>query len=176
MSSLTTGQELRPHQKTALRKLSTGKILWGGVGSGKSRVAVEYYMEYGEGLPIVVITTAKKRDSLDWDREFAAKSISRDMDGKDGTIAPLIIDSWNNLSKYVDLVDCFFIFDDRKNTRWHKADIRTGRKGSVSRKPNGAYRKCTAHLRGLPPRALELRLGATETGANEAWYHSSIMP
>jgi hypothetical protein len=114
MSSLTTGQELRPHQKTALRKLSTGKILWGGVGSGKSRVAVEYYMEYGEGLPIVVITTAKKRDSLDWDREFAAKAISRDMDGKGGTIAPLIIDSWNNLSKYVDLVDCFFIFDEQR--------------------------------------------------------------
>jgi len=71
---------------------------------------------------------------------------------------------------------CFFIFDDRKNTRWRKADIWKGRNGSVSRKPNGAYRKCTAPPRGLPIRALELRLGAIETGANEAWYHSSIMP
>ena len=52
---------------------------------------------------------------------------------------------------------CFFIFDDRRNTRWHKADIRKGRNGSVSRKPNGAYRKCTARLRGLPIRAPELR-------------------
>lgn len=115
--------ELRPHQKTALRHLDNGKILWGGVGSGKSRVAIEYYMEMERPNPIVVITTAKKRDSMDWDKEFAQFGIGREMtnpyapdmnDAIPGSIAPLIIDSWNNIHKYVDLMDCFFIFDEQR--------------------------------------------------------------
>jgi hypothetical protein len=74
---------------------------------------------------------------------------------------------------------CFFIFDDCKNTRWLKADI--GKEGMVAfrEKPNGRSR-CELELhcppQGLPIRASGLRLGATETGANKAWYHSSIMP
>ena len=35
--------ELRSHQMEALEKLEDGNILWGGVGSGKSRVALAYY-------------------------------------------------------------------------------------------------------------------------------------
>lgn len=105
---------LRAHQATALRKLETGNILWGGVGSGKSRVACEYYMEYEHPRPVVVITTAKKRDSLDWDKEFAQFGIQRELYGQEGTLTPLIVDSWNNISKYEDLVDCFFVFDEQR--------------------------------------------------------------
>lgn len=124
-------EELRQHQKLALTKLANGKILWGPVGSGKSRVAVEYYVQNYTGecdyKDIYVITTAKKRDSLDWSREFADYGIGWHGDATMPDAGVLTVDSWNNLSKYRDVEQAFFIFDEQRlvgSGSWVKSFLR----------------------------------------------------
>ena len=63
--------ELMDHQKEPLEKLSNGKILNGGVGSGKSIVALAYYAQKDCNGDLIVITTAKTRDSLEWEGDAA---------------------------------------------------------------------------------------------------------
>jgi hypothetical protein len=111
-------RDLAPHQEAALRTLHNGSILWGGVGTGKSRVAMEYYVRNEAPAPIYVITTARKRDSLDWIAEAANRSI---------TTPTITVDSWNNLSKYVDVEKAFFIFDEQRlvgKGEWVKAFLK----------------------------------------------------
>lgn len=121
---------LRPHQEQALQDLGNGRILWGGVGTGKSRVAVTYYQKHHWGKPVIVITTAKKRDSLDWVAEFANIGITKDP-VPDVSTGYLIVDSWNNLEKYAHRTDCFFIFDEQRlvgNGTWSKIFIKLGKR------------------------------------------------
>jgi hypothetical protein len=110
---------LRPHQQDALRKLKNGNILWGGVGSGKTRVALAYYVQEQEKRmncdgpqPLIVITTAKKRDSLDWLTEAAKFTIGTEKEAS--WYGELVVDSWNNLHKYTDVRDAFFVFDEQR--------------------------------------------------------------
>lgn len=97
--------KLYSHQEEALGLLQSGKVLVGGVGSGKSRVGASWALSQADPRKIVVITTARKRDSLEWEGEFAVFGVDCD---------DLTIESWNNVSRFADYTDHVFIFDEQR--------------------------------------------------------------
>jgi hypothetical protein len=114
------------YQEKAVSELKTGSILWGGVGSGKTLTSLAYYytVECGGSIGIemtpmtkpkdlYVITTARKRDSLDWEKEAAYLAISNKREFSASGVL-LTVDSWNNIAKYKDVKDAFFIFDEQR--------------------------------------------------------------
>ena len=120
---------LRDYQMDAVMNMTNGCILNGGVGSGKSRTGLYYYfkeqggsIEDREYIPMIkpkdlyIITTAMKRDSLEWEGELANFLISKDPEKNELYDNKIVIDSWNNIKKYVDVRDSFFIFDEDRLT------------------------------------------------------------
>lgn len=97
--------KLYSHQEEALRLLHSGQVLVGGVGSGKSRVGASWALSRADESKIIVITTARKRDSFEWEGEFAALGANCDK---------VTIESWNNVSKFAGYCDHVFIFDEQR--------------------------------------------------------------
>ena len=123
--------ELMEHQLDAVEALRDGNILWGGVGSGKTLTALSYYVKNHSEKDLYVITTAKKRDSLDWSRDAARLGIGSRAD--DSVHGKLTVDSWNNIGRFVesDVHGAFFIFDEQRvvgSGVWVKSFIKLARR------------------------------------------------
>ena len=95
---------LYDYQQDAVDRLKNGSILCGGVGSGKSRTSLAYYYKVARTKDLYIITTARKRDTKEWEDEVEPFNLKR----------KVTIDSWNNIGKYRDIVDAFFIFDEQR--------------------------------------------------------------
>ena len=135
---------LEDYQLDAISRLQTGSILCGGVGSGKSRTALAYYFmqEGGEVMPtylpmrakprdLYIITTARKRDTLEWEGELAPFLLSTHPEQNQFYGNTVVVDSWNNIKKYVDVEDAFFIFDEQRVVgygAWTKAFLKIAEK------------------------------------------------
>lgn len=140
--NITNKPFLYPYQMDAVNKMSNGCILNGGVGSGKSRTGLYYYFKEQGGsidpdyVPmqnpkdLYIITTAMKRDSLEFEGELANFLMSKNPEANFYK-NKIVIDSWNNIKKYKDIVGAFFIFDEDRvtgNGTWVKTFLNIARK------------------------------------------------
>lgn len=122
-----SGINLYDFQLEAVKKMHNGCILCGDVGSGKSRTSLAYYcmQQNRSGNTIAyekirqtvedlyIITTARKRDTFEWDSELANFRMSTNP-ANDAFKHSVVIDSWNNIHKYKDVKGAFFIFDEQR--------------------------------------------------------------
>lgn len=135
--------KLRDYQIDAVKNMKNGCILNGGVGSGKSLTSLSYYylknsgdekfLKGGKYVPmsdppkdLYIITTARKRDTLEWEGELAPflLSVHNDINIYSNKV---VIDSWNNIQKYKDIKNSFFIFDEQRvvgSGAWVKAFLK----------------------------------------------------
>lgn len=123
---MMAGIQLYSFQVDALNKMKNGCILNGDVGSGKSRTSLAYfYTLYGGSIgtknyvrminpcDLYIITTAQKRDKKEWEQELNYYYMSENSE-LNIYKNKIVVDSWNNISKYVDVKSSFFIFDEQR--------------------------------------------------------------
>lgn len=146
---------LRDYQWEAVQKAKNGCIFNGSVGSGKSRTGLYYYFNKNGGdlmhdkyvamsnpHNLYIITTAKKRDSLEWEEELIPFRLSKYNNQYDVTV---VIDSWNNIQKYTNVYGSQFIFDEDHltgNGQWVKAFYKIAKKNEwviLSATPGDSY-------------------------------------
>lgn len=135
--------QLYEYQTKVLDKLHNGNILVGGVGSGKSITSLAYYYicqggkikdgklfgRMKEPKDLYIITTAKKRDTLEWEKDMCGFLLSTD-ETANGYSNKVVVDSWNNIKKYVDVTNAFFIFDEQRVVgygTWTKSFLKIAR-------------------------------------------------
>ena len=118
---------LYDYQYEAVKNMKNGCILNGGVGSGKSRTALYYYFTKCGGIidihkykamtkpkSLYIITTARKRDTLEWEGELAPFLLTSNKEISIYYNLTVVVDSWNNIKKYQDVKNAFFIFDEQR--------------------------------------------------------------
>lgn len=130
---------LYDYQLDAISRMKNGCILVGGVGSGKSRTSLGYYYKEQGGIlgtedyipmknpkDLYIITTARKRDTKEWEGELAHFLLTTDPE-----VAyyknKVVVDSWNNIGKYQEVSGAFFIFDEQRvvgSGAWVKAFLK----------------------------------------------------
>ncbi len=131
--------QLYDYQMNAVTKMKNGCILCGGVGSGKSRTSLAYYYILNGGkmnqkttvkmkhpMDLYIITTARKRDTLEWEGELGPFLMSTHPE-VNAYKNKIVVDSWNNIQKYKDVKKAFFIFDEQRvvgSGAWVKAFLR----------------------------------------------------
>lgn len=136
-------QFLYDYQMDAVNNMRNGCILNGGVGSGKSRTGLYYYFKEQGGsinpdyVPmkhkpkdLYIITTARKRDDLEWEGELVPFLLSTNPDQNVFYGNKVIVDSWNNIKKYSDISGAFFIFDEQRvvgSGAWVKSFLKIAR-------------------------------------------------
>ena len=123
----------------AVNNMKNGCILNGGVGSGKSRTSLYYYFKEQGGridqeyIPmknpkdLYIITTARKRDTLEWEGELVPFLLSTHKERNELYDVKVVVDSWNNIKKYADIKGAFFIFDEQRVVgygAWTKAFLK----------------------------------------------------
>lgn len=121
--------QLKDYQLDAVRKMKNGCILNGGVGSGKSITSLGYYYLRNGGdisflkgkghkkmknpKDLYIITTARKRDTMEWEKELGFYLLSTNPESS-AYSNRIVVDSWNNIKKYKDVKNAFFIFDEQR--------------------------------------------------------------
>ena len=138
-----SGISLYDYQLDAVNRMKNGCILCGGVGSGKSRTSLAYYYKEQGGIlgtknyikmkhpkDLYIITTARKRDTLEWEGELAPFLLSKNPE-VNFYKNKVVVDSWNNIKKYKEVHGAFFIFDEQRvvgSGTWVKAFLNIARK------------------------------------------------
>lgn len=109
--------QLYDYQLDAVKRLKTGKVLCGRVGSGKSLTALYWWHTKVCGgsfqpwrprqkkVKLYIITTAKKREDREWQSDALPFLPEED---------EIVVDSWQNIKKYIAVTGCCFIFDEQK--------------------------------------------------------------